>query len=146
LRVAEYEGAQNDACLDSIVLSPSDDDIVVVVSTIGSTPDIIPVCSSALPDAPGTWYHIKGNGKVISISTCSLSTKVATAISVFSGSCEDLTCLSEGVLDYACQDVVASSAIFPTEEGNTYLVLLQSLDGIGGNVGLTVNAFEGAEN
>jgi hypothetical protein len=136
---------KNDACSDSVVLSPTSVE-TVVVSIAGSTPDVIPGCFYNIYEAPGTWYQLEGNDKVISISSCSPSTNVATAIAVFSGSCEDLLCVSEGVPDYNCPDRVASRAIFLAEQGTTYFILLQSSDGYAGDVGLTISEFEGAEN
>jgi hypothetical protein len=136
---------ENDACLNGIVLSSSNEE-TVVVSLAGSTPDVIPGCSYALFDAPGTWYQLDGQGKAISVSSCSKSTNVASAISVFSGSCEDLLCVSEGIPDYTCLDAVASKAIFLAEEGTTYFILLQSPESFGGDVGLTITEVEGPEN
>jgi hypothetical protein len=136
---------KNDDCLGSIVLTVSDDEFIVV-STAGSTKDDIPICSQSSFDAPGTWYQMEGKGKVVSLSTCSSLTKASTAISVFSGSCQDLSCVSEAVVDYACQDSAASSTVFLAEEGITYYILLQSPDGIGGDVELTITEVEGVEN
>jgi hypothetical protein len=145
MTLSSFPAAQNDACLESVVLSPSNDD-TIVVSTAGSTPDVMPVCSIARFDVPGTWYQMEGQGKAISVSSCSPLTKVSSAISVFRGSCEDLLCVSEGISDYTCQDTIASRAIFFAEEGNTYFILLQSSDGYGGDVGLTITEFEGPDN
>jgi hypothetical protein len=146
MTLSSFANSKNDACVDSIVLSP-DSDETVVVSAAGSTPDVVPVCSYATFDAPGIWYQLEGNGKAITISTCSPLTSVAaTSLSLFTGSCEDLLCVSQGIPDYDCQNTLASKVIFLAEEGNTYFILLQTTDGYGGDVGLTITEFEGAEN
>jgi hypothetical protein len=85
---------------------------------------------------------MEGKGTVVSLSTCSSLTKSSSAISVLRGSCENLVCVSEGIADYLCQDSVASSTTFLAEEGITYYILLQSIDGIGGDVGLTITEIE----
>jgi hypothetical protein len=155
MTITSFVTPKNDACLDSIVLSSSIDD-TVVVSTAGSTPDAIPGCSSAFIIVPGTWCQMDGQGKVISVSTCSPLTNVASAISVFRGSCEDLLCVSEGTSDllcvsegtsdYTCQYGFATRAVFLAEEGNPYFILLQSSDEIGGDVGLTITEDEPPNN
>jgi hypothetical protein len=145
LTISEFEGAANDACLDSIALSYSNDE-TILVSTYPSTPDVIPLCSYAPPNAPGTWYQIEGQGKAITVSSCSPLTSIATSISLFRGSCEDPLCVSEGIADSKCQGTVASRASFLAEQGTTYFILLQSPDGYGGDVGLTISEFEVAEN
>jgi hypothetical protein len=58
------------------------------------------------------------------------------AISVFSGSCDDLFYLSEGGIDNSGQDFAAGSTTFLAQEGVTYYILLQPPDG--GDVGLTI--------
>jgi hypothetical protein len=138
LSTGSFASTMNDAFLDSVGLSPSINE-TVVVSLAGSTPDDVPVCSIALLNAPGTWYQMDGNDKVISTSSCSPLTNVATEISVFSGSCEDLSCVSEGISRCTCQDTVYSKVVLLTEEGNIYFILLQSADGYGGDVGMDRN-------
>ena len=83
-----FEGSKNEACLDSFVVSPSNDE-TVVVSTAGSRPDVTPVCSYALFNVSGIWYQLEGKDKLSSISSCSPLTSVATSISLFTVSCED---------------------------------------------------------
>jgi hypothetical protein len=44
-------------------------DTTFVVTTAGSTPDVIPSCSSSgLFDVPGIWYQMESQGKGISVS------------------------------------------------------------------------------
>jgi hypothetical protein len=57
--------------------------------------------------------------------------------------------VSKGIQDYNCPDKMASSASFLAEEGIIYFILLLSSDtehGCGGDFGLTIPEFEGAEN
>jgi hypothetical protein len=137
---------KNNACLGSIVLSPSDDETIVVIPA-GLPPDVVPVCFYTYPDeATGIWYQMEGKGKAISISSCSSFTNIDTAISVYKGSCEDLSCVSDGISDYTCQGRVAHRAIFLAEEGTVYFIFLQSPYGYGGDVGLKITEFESAEN
>jgi hypothetical protein len=92
MSLSSFATPKNDACLEGIVLLPSNNE-TFVVTTAGSTPDVIPSCSSGLFDVPGIWYQMEGQGKGISVSSCSPLTNAASAISVFSGSCKDLFCV-----------------------------------------------------
>jgi hypothetical protein len=136
---------KNDACLDNISLSPSIDK-TIVVSTVGSTPDVIPAGPDFFHNTPGVWYRVEGNYKAIFVSTCSPLTHVATLIKVFTGYCEHLIPVTESFPDYSCQGTFAAGAVFLAKNRSTYFILLQSPDGYGGDVGLTITEFENADN
>jgi hypothetical protein len=145
MTVARFVPPKNDDCLESIHLSHSNGETVVVSTAGAKTLDVLPGCSRADFDAPSIWYRIEGKGEAISVSSCSPLTKVPTSIFVFSGSCQELVCVSDGFSDDTCQDSVASRATFLAEEGDTYFILIQSPFGYGGDVGLTIMEFEAAE-
>jgi hypothetical protein len=90
----------------------------------GATVDIEgPSCgSAAAPTAPGLWYSITGDGGRITLSTCSTTTDADfdSQISVFTGSCDQLTCVDGN--DNACGS--QSLVEFQSIENQTYHVLV----------------------
>jgi hypothetical protein len=71
-------------------------DVIRGSTSDGATVDIeAPSCGSAsVPTAPGLWYIITGDGGNITLSTCSSTkTDFDSQISVFNGSCDQLTCI-----------------------------------------------------
>jgi hypothetical protein len=97
-------------------------------------------------NSTGTWYQMDGQGEAISVSACSPSTNVSTHIMIYSGSCEDLLCMTEGVPNVNCQERPARRTIFLAEEDKTYFILLLSSVKYNGDIKLTVTEFEGIEN
>jgi hypothetical protein len=67
-------------------------------------------------------------------------------ITVFSGSCDDLACITGGTIDYECQSGVAATASFLGEAGVDYFVLVQTYGDFSGEIGLTVTEFETVAN
>ncbi|MFK7757188.1 MAG: T9SS type A sorting domain-containing protein [Flavobacteriales bacterium] len=59
-------------------------------STTSATPDGTSFCGTT-NSAPGVWYSLTGAGDIITASLCGSS--YDTKISIYSGSCDDLTCV-----------------------------------------------------
>jgi hypothetical protein len=135
---------EHDSCSDAQVVGSGDN--VFRATTVGATGGDAPFCGYGSEFDPGIWYKVQGQGKAISMSTCTPQTEVAAALSVYSGSCDELACITEGTSDYSCQDLIAENVTFLGEEGIDYFVLVQSLDGDAGIVGLNVNEFESVSN
>jgi hypothetical protein len=62
-------------------------------STHNATLGVEKGCEKRAPPTYGLWYTLVGTGSEVTISTCSQQTKFDTDISVFAGSCSDLTCV-----------------------------------------------------
>jgi len=101
--VASGSVLANDDCADAIPVSLGD---VVAGSTSAATFDDVGFCGTG-NTAPGVWYTMTGNGDLVQLSTCN-NADYDTKISVFSGSCGALTCVTG-------QDDAAGCAGFTTE-------------------------------
>ncbi|HPF90195.1 MAG TPA: T9SS type A sorting domain-containing protein, partial [Flavobacteriales bacterium] len=79
---------------------------------------------------PGLWYTITGTGETITLSTCGAA-DFDTKISVYSGTCGQLTCVA-GVDDAPGCSGNTTELYFPSEAGVPYLVLVHAYqDGTG---------------
>ena len=108
--------------------------------TKGSIPDVesIKNASCGLGDA-GSWHRITGTGAVLQASTCSNITDHETVLHVYSGECEQLTCIDSGGADLAlCENENASLVNFRTQVGTDYYILVTSREGKAGNFELEV--------
>lgn len=76
--------------------------------------------------APGVWYKIVGNGKIMTASLCGSS--YDTKIQIYSGSCSNLTCVTGN--DDSCS--TQSEVIWTSSNGITYYIFVY---GYGDNVG-----------
>lgn len=76
--------------------------------------------------APGVWYKIAGNGKIMTASLCGSS--YDTKIQIYSGSCSNLTCVTGN--DDSCS--TQSEVIWTSSNGITYYIFVY---GYGDNVG-----------
>ncbi|KAG7369078.1 hypothetical protein IV203_031821 [Nitzschia inconspicua] len=134
----------NDDCSGGVVIRPGND--TIVISTAGATSDVVVgSCDVYYSDEPGLWYRIIGQGTAISASTCSPLTEADTLISVYTGSCGDLSCITSGLLDFFnCQELgaITGSVTFLAQEGKEYFLFIQSMGGIAGEIGLKVTEFE----
>jgi len=110
--------APNDLCEDAIAIACGD---VVTGSTFGTTVDNAPTCVTT-NTSPGIWYSFTGTGDFVSLSTCGSAT-FDTKISVFTGGCTGLTCVT-GNDDGAGCTGFTSTAGFASELGVEYLILV----------------------
>lgn len=121
----------NDACIDAITITCG-------TSATGSTTEatLDPgafTCGTSVSSA-GVWYSIVGTGDAITLSTCQ-DLAYDTKINVYTGSCEDLVCVTGNDDGGDCD--VGSTASFPSEPGTTYLVLVQGYNGFTGDFELS---------
>lgn len=125
----------NDNCLGATEISTG---MSIAGSTLGATvDDDIPVCALDSHLFPGIWYKVQGNGKAITVSTCSSGTETSTSIAVYTGSCDSLLCLTGGGYDYGClEDKLAATATFYATNEMDYYILVLSEDGFGGDIEL----------
>lgn len=124
--------APNDACIDAITITCGTS---VTGSTTDATLDPGTITCGTAVSAPGVWYSIVGTGDAITLSTCQ-DLAYDTKINVYTGSCEDLVCVTGNDDGGDCD--VGSTASFPSDPGTTYLVLVQGYNGFTGDFELAV--------
>jgi len=94
----------------------------------------------------GVWYTVEGTGLPMEASTCSEHLTAGTFIRVFSGNCNELTCVAFGTHHWSptiCPEAVGSSrVIFENKVNTTYYILVDGFyyeDG-DGNFDLTITS------
>ncbi len=98
----------------------------LTASTVEGVVNDLDNCNGVrLNTAPGVWYVYEGDNSLVTVNTCGPNTNFDTRIGVFTGSCDDLTCLAandnsniNGCL-YAGR---ASEVSFPAFVGTTYYI------------------------
>lgn len=111
----------NDLCTGAEAIACGD---VVTGNTITATtdPQITQDCNGN-STGNGVWYVLAGNGKDVTVSTCSANTGFDTEISVFSGACGSLACEAFNDDDSNCgSSSLQSTATFYAEPGVDYYV------------------------
>lgn len=106
-------------------------------STVGATIDDINggFCGVEI-NTPGIWWWVNGTGEVIRASSCDERTGLKTKVSIFTGSCGALRCVTGAARpDYECAylspdedgawGTISTSIDFPTYEGQHYYILVQ---------------------
>lgn len=81
-----------------------------------------PACGAANITTKGLWYSFTGSDGLVTLSTCGLA-NFDTKISVFSGGCNDLTCVAGNDDAPGCGGNT-SQVTFATTQGTEYLVLV----------------------
>lgn len=104
-------------------------------TTVGATVDPVNggFCGVDI-DAPGVWWSFTGTGTKIRASSCDDSTTIKVKISVFTGSCDALRCVTGGdAPDFECatadgstHNTLATAIEFDTWLDQTYYVLVQN--------------------
>jgi len=94
-------------------------------------------------DSPGIWWWVEGTGKPVTVSTCHLQTDIKVKFSVFTGSCDDLECVTGGAEpDFQCDklrqggekgewNTMASAISFETKKDKNYYILVQQTEQYG---------------
>ena len=117
----------NDLCLNALPLACGQ---TVTGSTASATATGDPVddCFETI-DAGGVFYTVVGNGRPITISTCSPNTDFDTKLFVYSGVCGTLTCIAGNDDDPTCTtNGMASTITFNTTAGTSYTVFVSGFD------------------
>jgi hypothetical protein len=113
----------NDRCTDAIPVGiPSQ----ITGSTAGCvSADHAPVCSGIENNSPGVWYRVTGNDHRLTATTCNDVTNFDTRLSVFTGACDGLICVSANDDDAACPSGgVRSSVTWNADMGVDYWILV----------------------
>jgi hypothetical protein len=104
-------------------------------TTVGATVDSVNggFCGVDI-NAPGVWWSFIGTGTKIRASSCDDSTAIKVKMSVFTGSCDALRCVTGGdAPDFECPtsdgstlNTLATAIEFDTFANQTYYVLVQN--------------------
>eukprot|EP00980_Cylindrotheca_fusiformis_P021029 scaffold8050_cov116-Cylindrotheca_fusiformis.AAC.6 len=87
-------------------------------------------------DGPAVWYKVIGRGGLLEATTCTADTDFDTVLSVYEGSCSNLSCIVAN--DNSCGS--GSSLTWFASEEETYYILVHGFET--GTFGLTVNMVE----
>ncbi len=141
LEIAEPPPApDNDDCENAVAVGLNS---LTPGTTTGATNDEAPDCGTEVT-APGVWYALVGDGSEVTVETCDEVFNYDTRLNVYRDGCQTLTCV--GGSDDACgQDLLQSQVTFESEEGVSYLVLVQGFLGATGDFNLRVRSLGDAE-
>jgi len=131
----------NDSCGGAINLDACGD--IVVGSTINASVETVPECNDVPSTSPGVWYVMSVDASSFySLSTCN-NTNFDSKISIYSGTCGNLTCLDANDDGDNCAD--GSSEIeFTGIDGDLY-VLVHGFGSEEGNFTLTAECAIGLD-
>ena len=91
--------------------------------------------------SPGVWYRVTGTGRRITVTTCGVQTTFDTRLSVFTGSCQSLECVTGN--DDTSRDAgscgLASTASWLSVEGQTYFIRVHGWGSLVGTFQLTIS-------
>ncbi len=91
-------------------------------------------CGTALDQAPGIWYTFIGSGETLIASLC--NSEFDTKIGVFSGNCDNLTCIAGN--DDECS--LQSRVVFNSSPNIRYYIYVTGYDNLRGNFHLTLDS------
>ena len=109
----------NDLCPGAFELFAGDDE---AGTTVGATFDAAPFCGTS-NTSPGVWYRYTATGGDVTASLCDQA-DFDTKISVYSGACGELSCVTGQDDDFGCADVLTSEVQFDSVYGAEYLILV----------------------
>jgi len=127
--------AINDECESASILEIGGD-AIIGESMNARQDDVGGICG--VGSAPGLWYKVRGDGGQLTVSTC-FGADYDTYISVFEGSCSDLSCIGHN--DDTCG--FSSSVTWESKRRTEYLVLVHGYNGTSGGFGLEVTTDRG---
>lgn len=133
----------NDLCSGAITVScPS----TVSGNTTTATPDNLtaPTCVTTVGTGGGVWYKVVGTGGFINASTCSAGTDYDTKLSVYTGSCTGLVCVTGNDDDPNCTTGPGvagfkSKVTWCAAQGQTYWILVHGFDIAVGNFSMSLD-------
>jgi len=137
----------NDFCdtATSITVPPGGTTTEFVGSTEDALYDNVEEC--VVPNtSPGVWYTLVGTGLTITATTCGSMTNFDTRISVFTGSCAALECVT-GNDDTSQEEIscgLQSTASWLSVEGQTYYVRVHGWGSMVGTFQLTISEATGS--
>ena len=132
IQKSSFENRDFEACEGSKMLYPESDSVPEVETLRPDTlhkgdgmasPVFDGACGDSMLDAssPSVWYTVKGTGKAMTASTCDPVTAFDTQVTILSGNCTDLQCVT-GNDQASCGD--KASATWETSEDKMYHVVV----------------------
>ena len=109
----------------------------------GSTEDaIFPAIHSSScgvdVNSPGIWYRFDGSNFPMDIAACSADNDFDVSVSVFTGDCDDLTCVTGATFQDLCASASSgrtlqesSSFSISSEKGTTYYIFVHGQQSVG---------------
>lgn len=126
----------NDACAGAIPVACGGS---VSGSTANATVDAVGTCVTS-NTAPGVWYSVVGTGGIMEATTCDAGTNYDTKLSVFTGSCSSLSCVTGNDDDSGCSlSSLRSTVSWNSVAGQTYRILVHGFSSATGNFTLSVS-------
>ena len=137
----------NDACTGALELACGES--LLMNNEECANVDDVPGCATAAPQmsTAGLWFTFEGTGNEVTLTTCLPGTNFDTYLSVYEGTCGDLTCVAgnddqsetTGFDDICTVAFVASTVTMNTAPETTYWVLVSGVTGESGDfeIGLT---------
>jgi hypothetical protein len=127
----------NDTCANAIALSCNQTVLGYNCGATLDTGDVSDSCGTGALNA-GVWYTVVGNGAEFGATTCHPATTFNTKMSVYTGTCGALTCVT-GNDDSVCGvNPLASRVTWVSTPGTRYYIFVQGFAGATGNFGLTI--------
>ena len=129
----------NDLCGDAADISC---DSSVMGTTTNASFDDVGECGDATNTSAGVWYVLDDDSGLpgnIHINTCSDNTDYDTKISVFTGGCDDLICVTGNDDDFDNCTGFQSSVDFATDGDTTFYILVHGFSSATGDFELTVD-------
>jgi hypothetical protein len=83
-------------------------------------------CGVDALDGAGVWYQVTGTGSELTASTCSEETNFDTKLSLFTGSCDSLQCVTTNDDQVGSECDVLSTVVWMSETGATYYILVRT--------------------
>ncbi|NNL81635.1 MAG: hypothetical protein HKO67_14190, partial [Flavobacteriaceae bacterium] len=98
-------------------------------------------CGTSLDTAPGVWYVLEGTGDDVTASLC--NSGFDTKIGIFSGSCDELTCVGGNDDNFsACGSGFRSEIEFSTVAGTSYYIYVTGFSENAGDYQLDITCTE----
>jgi hypothetical protein len=141
----------NDLCSGAILLPQTFPPTTLTGTTINAEVDTagIPVCEGFQRSTQSVWYKLIGAGQPVTIDTCNAATDFPTRLTVFSGGCGGLTCVTPASRGTCPSDqgigFGGTSLTFLSQQGVEYLVLVDS-SAAGGTGNFKITATQGVVN
>lgn len=120
----------NDLCTNNILITCGQ---TLTGNTSTATVDATPACGSATSNS--VWYRFIGTGSPVTVSLCGSS--YDTFLSIFTGSCAALTCLTNNDDAGACSP--QSQITFTSVAGTTYFIRVHGYLTNSGAFSITIN-------
>ena len=109
-------------------------------STIGATPEVLPLCGTTDGTGGAVWYTVIGTGNTMTASTCENSSPGSanydTKIRIWCDDCDNLNCVAGNDDEPGCN--FHSTIAWPSTQGVIYRLLMHGFGGAEGDFELSI--------